>query len=201
MVLSDISVRRPVLASVMSLLLVAFGAVSYLRLQVREYPDIEPPIVSIETVYPGASAAVVERRITQLVEDRISTVEAIKNISSTSTDEVSLVSVEFLIDRDIDAAANDLREAVSGLLDSLPEESDPPEITKQDSATEVMMWLNLTGEGMTPLELADYADRYLVDRLSILRGVARVRISGASRYAMRVWLDREALAARNLTVT
>ncbi|MDF1659085.1 MAG: efflux RND transporter permease subunit [Verrucomicrobiales bacterium] len=201
MLISDISVRRPVLACVMSLLLVAFGAVAYLRLQVREYPDIEPPIVSIETVYPGASAAVVERRITQLVEDRISTVEAIKNISSTSIDEVSEVSVEFLIDRDIDAAANDLREAVSGLLDNLPEEADPPEITKQDSATEVMMWLNLTGEGMTPLELADYADRYLVDRFSILRGVARIRISGASRYAMRVWLDREALAARNLTVT
>ncbi len=201
MVLSDISVRRPVLACVMSLLLVAFGAVSYLRLQVREYPDIEPPIVSIETVYPGASAAVVERRITQLVEDRISTVEAIKNISSNSTDEVSLVSVEFLIDRDIDAAANDLREAVSSLVDVLPEEANPPEITKQDSATEVMMWLNLTGEGMTPLELADYADRYLVDRFSILGGVARVQISGASRYAMRVWLDREALAARNLTVT
>ncbi|MDF1824640.1 MAG: efflux RND transporter permease subunit [Verrucomicrobiales bacterium] len=201
MVLSDISVRRPVLASVMSLLLLAFGAVSYLRLQVREYPDIDPPIVSIQTTYPGASAAVVERRITQLVEDRISTVEAIKNISSTSIDEVSEVSVEFLIDRDIDAAANDLREAVSGLLDNLPDEADPPEITKEDSATEVMLWLNLTGEGMSPLELADYADRYLVDRLSILRGVARIRISGASRYAMRVWLDREALAARNLTVT
>lgn len=200
MILSDISIRRPVFATVMSLLLIAFGIVSYLRLQVREYPDIDPPIVTIETAYPGASAAVVERRITQLVEDRISTVEAIKNISSSSLDEVSVVTVEFTIDRDIDAAANDLREAVSGLLSDLPEEADPPEITKEDSATEVMMWLNLTGEGMTPLELADYADRYIVDRLSVQRGVARIRISGASRYAMRIWLDREALAARNLTV-
>jgi multidrug efflux pump len=200
MILSDISIRRPVLALVMSLLLVAFGVVSYFRLQVREYPDIEPPVVTIETTYPGASAAVVERRITQLVEDRISTVEAIKSISSTSVDEVSTVAVEFLISRDIDSAANDLREAVSRLLSVLPEEANPPEITKQDAATEVMMWLNLTGEGMTPLELADYADRYLVDRFSVLPGVALVRISGASRYAMRIWLDREALAARQLTV-
>ena len=184
----------------MSLLLVAFGMVSYLRLQVREYPDIEPPVVTIETTYPGASAAVVERRITQLVEDRISTVEAIKSISSTSVDEVSTVAVEFLISRDIDSASNDLREAVSRLLSVLPDEANPPEITKQDAATEVMMWLNLTGEGMTPLELADYADRYLVDRLSVLPGVALVSISGASRYAMRIWLDREALAARQLTV-
>jgi multidrug efflux pump len=177
----------------------AFGIVAYSRLQVREYPDIEPPIVTIETVYPGASAAVVERRITQRIEDRISTVEAIKTVSSASVDEVSTVTVEFAIDRDIDAAANDLREAVSGLLDELPEEADPPEITKQDSASEVLMWLNLTGEGMTPLELADYADRYISDRLSVQTGVARIRISGASRYAMRIWLDREALAARGLT--
>lgn len=199
MLLSDTAVRRPVLAAVMSLLLIAFGIVAYTRLQVREYPDIEPPIVTIETVYPGASAAVVERRITQRVEDRISTVEAIKTVSSASVDEVSTVTVEFAIDRDIDAAANDLREAVSGLLDELPEEADPPEITKQDSASEVLMWLNLTGEGMTPLELADYADRYISDRLSVQTGVARIRISGASRYAMRIWLDREALAARGLT--
>ncbi|MGE9270112.1 MAG: efflux RND transporter permease subunit [Verrucomicrobiales bacterium] len=200
MLLSDISVRRPVLAAVMSLLLVAFGIVAYQRLQVREYPDIDPPIVSIETVYPGASAAVVERRITQLVEDRISTVEAIRNVSSTSVDEVSTVGVEFEIDRDIDAAANDLREAISGLLDNLPDEADPPEITKQDASTEVMLWLNLTGEGMSPLQLADYADRHISDRLSVLPGVARIRISGASRYAMRIWIDREALAARSLTV-
>ncbi|MGB6220777.1 efflux RND transporter permease subunit [Haloferula sp.] len=200
MFLSDISVRRPVLATVMSLLLVAFGLVAYTRLQVREYPDIEPPIVTIETVYPGASAAVVERRITQRIEDSVSTVEAIKTIESSSVDEVSTVTVEFLIDRDIDAAANDLREAVSTLLSELPEEADPPQITKQDASAEVLMWLNLTGEGMTPLQLVDYADRYLADRFAVLPGVARVQLSGASRYAMRVWVDRNALAARGLTV-
>ncbi len=200
MLLSDVSVRRPVFASVLSLLLIAFGVVSFTQLEVREFPDIDPPIVTIETLYRGASAVVVERRITQLIEDRISVVEAIKAVESTSEDGRSLVTVEFNVDRDIDAAANDLREAVSGLLSDLPEEADPPAITKEDSATEVMMWLNLTSEYLTPIELADYAERYLVDRFSVLPGVARIRISGASPYAMRVWIDREALAARNLTV-
>lgn len=201
MLISDISVRRPVFASVLSLLLVAFGIVSYTKLEVREFPDIDPPIITIETRYRGASAAVVERRITQLVEDRISVVEAIKTIESSSEDGRSQVTVEFNVDRDIDAAANDLREAVSGLLAELPQEADPPSITKEDSATEVMMWLNLTSEYLTPVELADYADRYLADRFSVLPGVARVRVSGAASYAMRVWIDREALAARNLTIS
>lgn len=201
MLISDTSVRRPVFASVLSLLLIAFGMVSYTKLEVREFPDIDPPIITIETVYRGASSAVVERRITQLIEDRISVVEAIKTIESSSEDGRSLVTVEFSVDRDIDAAANDLREAVSGLLAELPVEADPPAITKEDSATEVMMWLNLTSEHLTPVELADYADRYLADRFSVLPGVARVRISGASTYALRVWIDREALAARSLTIT
>ncbi len=201
MILSDISIRRPVFATVMNLLLVTFGLVALLRLQVREFPDIDPPIVTIETNYIGASAAVVERRITQLIEDRISIVEAIKSVESSSEDGRSQVTVEFNINRDIDSAANDLREAISGLLDELPVEADPPEITKEDSATEVMMWLSLTSEQLTPVELADYAERYLVDGFSVLPGVARVRISGASSYAMRVWVDRRALAARDLTVT
>ena len=200
MVLSDISIRRPVVVTVLNLLLVTFGLVSITQLQVREFPDIEPPIVTIETSYTGASATVVERRITQLIEDQISVVEAIKSIESSSEDGRSLVTVEFNVDRDIDAAANDLREAVSGLLDDLPDEADPPEITKEDSATEVMMWLSLTSEHLLPVELADYAERYLVDSFSVLPGVARVRISGASSYAMRIWIDRTALAARSLTV-
>lgn len=200
MLLSDISVKRPVFATVLNLLLIAFGLVSFTQLEVREFPDIDPPIVTIDTTYRGASAEVVERRITQLIEDRISVVEAIRSVESSSRDGRSVVTVEFSIDRNIDAAANDIREAVSGLLDELPEEADPPEITKEDSATEVMMWLNLTSEYLTPIELADYAERYLVDRFSVVPGVARVRVSGASNFAMRVWIKREALAARNLTV-
>ncbi len=200
MFLSDTSIRRPVVATVLNLLLVTFGLVALTKLQVREFPDVDPPIVTIETSYTGASASVVERRITQLIEDQISIVEAIKSIESNSEDGRSLVTVEFDIDRDIDSAANDLREAISGLLDELPDEADPPEITKQDSATEVMLWLSLTSEHMTPVELADYAERYIVDSFSVLPGVARIRISGASSYAMRVWVDRTSLAARNLTV-
>lgn len=201
MLLSDTSVRRPVLATVMSLLLVSFGLVSFTRLQVREYPNIDPAVVSIETVYPGASAAVVERQITQLIENAISGVEAVRTIESSSVDGVSTITIEFDIQRDIDAAANDVREAVSRILDRLPEEVRTPEIAKQDSATEVLMWLNLVGEGMRPIELADYAERYLADRFAVLPGVATVRVGGASRYAMRIWIDREALAARDLTVT
>ena len=175
MLLSDISVKRPVFATVLNLLLIAFGLVAFTKLEVREFPDIDPPIVTIDTSYRGASAAVVERRITQLIEDRISVVEAIKSVESSSRDGRSVVTVEFSIDRNIDSAANDIREAVSGLLDELPDEADPPEITKEDSATEVMMWLNLTSEYLSPIELADYAERYLVDRFSVVPGVARVR--------------------------
>jgi multidrug efflux pump len=200
MIFSDVSIRRPVLATVVNLLLIAFGAVAFTRLQVREYPDVEPPIVSIEATYPGAAAAVVERRVTQLLEDRIAGVEGIKTVSSSSSDGVSQITVEFTIDRDIDAAASDVREVVSSVLDDLPDEVRPPEITKQDAATEVLMWLNLASDVMTPVELADYAERYLVDGFSQLPGVARIRLSGATRFAMRIWLDREAMAARGLTV-
>ena len=200
MTLSDLSVKRPVFAAVLSLLIIAFGILCYTRLTVREYPDIEPPIVSVETNYLGASAAVVETRITQLVEQRVSEVEAIKLINSSSVDGRSEVTIEFNLGRDIDAAANDVREAVSNLLDNLPEEADPPEISKVDAGSDAVLYLNLTSTEMGMLELTDYADRYLVDRFSVLPGVARVRISGGSRYAMRVWIDREALAARQLTV-
>lgn len=201
MILSDIAVKRPVFASVMSLLLIAFGLVSFDRLSLREYPDIDPPVVSVRTTYSGASANVVENRITELIEDRISGVEGIEHISSVSEDGRSVINIEFNISRDIDAAANDIRDRVSAILDDLPEEADPPDIQKQDSSDDVIMWLNLASDRMTVPELSDYAQRYLVDRFSVLEGVARVRIGGGQVYAMRIWLDRKELAARNLTVT
>ncbi|BCO32465.1 multidrug transporter [Thiohalobacter sp. COW1] len=200
MILSDLSITRPVLASVLSLLLIAFGLMSFDRLPLREYPDIDPPVVSVETLYPGAAANVVENRITELIEDRISGVEGIRFIQSTSEDGRSVINIEFSTDRDIDAAANDVRDRVSGVLDDLPEEADPPEIQKVDSNEDVIMWLNLAGEGMSVPELTDYAERYLLDRFSALDGVARVRVGGGQSYAMRIWLDRQALAARDLTV-
>ncbi len=197
--LSDTSVRRPVLALVMNLLLMAFGTVAYTRLQVREYPDIEPPIVTVETFYRGASASVVENRITQRLEDRIAQVEAIKNISSVSTDGKSEITVEFNLGRDLDAGANDIREAIGPALSTFPDEVDPPNVGKTELSAEVLMYLNLASESRSTLELTDYAERYLIDRFSRLPGIARVRVSGGARYALRVWLNREALAARGLT--
>ncbi|MEJ2693251.1 MAG: efflux RND transporter permease subunit [Candidatus Thiodiazotropha sp.] len=201
MILSDISVKRPVFASVLSLLLIAFGLVAYQQLPLREYPNIDSPVVSVETLYRGAAANVVETRITQLIEDRVSGVEGIRFISSQSEDGRSVVTIEFDVDRDIDAAANDVRDRVSTILDDLPLEADPPEIQKVDSNEDVIMWLNLVSDRMTVPELSDYARRYLVDRFSVLDGVARVRVGGGQTFAMRVWIDRQALAARGLTVS
>lgn len=200
MFLSDVSVKRPVFAAVMNLLVIAFGILSFTKLPLREYPDIDPPVVSIRTNYLGAAANVVETRITQPIEERIAGIEGIKSISSTSEDGRSNVTVEFNISRNIDDAANDIRDRVSGLLNNLPEEADPPEVQKTDSNDDVIMWLNLNGKGMSLMEITDYADRYVVDRFSSLDGVARVRIGGGQDMALRIWLDKNKLAARNLTV-
>ena len=200
MMLSDLSVRRPVFAAVLSLLLIAFGLLSFDRLPLREYPDINPPIVSVETRYSGASAQVVETKITQLVEDAIAGIEGIRTISSASRDGRSQVTVEFEVERDIDAAANDVRDRVARTVDRLPEEADPPEIAKADANTQQIMWLSLSSDRLSQLELSDYARRFVQDRLAMVSGVASVRIGGEREYAMRVWLDRQALAARGLTV-
>ncbi|MGB3456082.1 MAG: efflux RND transporter permease subunit [Litorimonas sp.] len=201
MFLSDLSVKRPVVAAVMSLLLFVAGIVAFLQLPLRQYPDIDPPVVSIETVYPGAAASIVETRITEIIEERIAGVEGVDTVTSTSADGQSNIDVTFYVSRDVDSAANDIRDRVSGILDNLPEESDPPEISKVDSNQDVIMWLNLIGEGRTVPELTDYADRFLVDRFSALEGVARVQIGGAQDFAVRIWLDRTEMAARGITVS
>ncbi|MDX1465308.1 MAG: efflux RND transporter permease subunit, partial [Halomonas sp.] len=198
--LSDLSVQRPVLAVVMAALIVAFGLLALERLPLQEYPAIDPPVVSIDTRYPGASASIVETRVTQMLEDRIAGVAGIEVISSSSEDGRSSINVEFGLDLDIDAAANDIRDRISGARGNLPEEADPPEVQKADSSSEVVIWFSLSGGGYDVAELTDYADRYLVDRFSVLPGVAQVRVGGGREYAMRVWLDADALAARGLTV-
>lgn len=198
--LSDTSVKRPVFATVINLLIIVFGIMAYTKLPLREYPDIDPPIVSINTNYRGASANVVETRITEPIEQRIAGVEGIKSISSASEDGRSRITIEFDISRNIDDAANDIRDRVSGVLNDIPDEADPPEVQKADADSDVIMWMNLVGEGMTIMDLTDYAQRYVEDRFSSLDGVAQIRIGGAKERAMRIWLDRDALAARNLTV-
>lgn len=201
MILTDLSVKRPVFASVISILLIVLGLVSFDKLPLREYPNIDPPIVSVETSYRGASASVVESRITQLIEDRISGVEGIRHISSSSSDGRSSVTIEFDINRDIEAATNDVRDRISGLLEQLPEEADAPSIYKANGSDEVIMWLNLVSDQMDILQLTDYANRYLVDRFSVIDGVSTLRLGGGKVYALRIWIDRQALASRNLTVS
>jgi len=200
MIISDKSVRRPVFATVISALLVILGLAALGRLPVRQYPDIDAPVVSIETSYRGASAEVIETKVTQVIEDVIAGIEGVEKLTSNSRDERSDIRVEFSLERDIDGAANDIRDRVSRVVDQLPLEADPPEIAKVDATRQAVMYLNLTSDRHSGLELTDYADRYLIDRFSTVPGVARVQISGARRYAMRIWLSREALAARALTV-
>jgi len=201
MFLSDVSVKRPVFATVVNLLLVVFGVVSISLLSLREYPDIDPPVVSINTNYPGASASIVETRITQLIEERISGIEGIKNIESSSRNGRSSISIEFDLSRNIDAASNDVRERVSRVLNNLPDQAEPPEVSKSNSDEDVIVWYNLRSDNLSVMELTDYADRFVVDRLSVAEGVARVQLGGGRRYAMKVWLDRNAMAARDITVT
>lgn len=200
MILSDMAVTRPVVAVVLNLILIAFGLVAFDRLQVREYPNIDRPVVSIDTEYPGTAAQVMETRVTELIEERIAGVEGIDFIQSTSEDGRSRINIEFSTGRDIDAAANDIRDRVSGVIDNLPAEADAPDIQKADSNDDVIMWFNLQSDRLTTEGLTDYADRFLVDQFSTLDGVARVRIGGQRRYALRIWLDRNGLAARGLAV-
>lgn len=198
--LSDTSVKRPVFATVISLVLVAFGILSFNYLPLREYPDINPPVVSISTTYPGASSDVIETRITQLIEDQISGIEGIKIIRSSSRDERSDINIEFNLDMDVNQVANDVRDRVSRIVGDLPEEVELPRVAKQDSDARPIMYISLSSDRMTPLELSDYAKRYLVDRFSVIPGVASAGLGGGD-FAMRIWLDRLAMAARGLTVT
>jgi multidrug efflux pump len=200
MKLSDISVKRPVFATVLSLIILVFGVLSYTQLPVREFPAIDVPVVSIDSNYRGAAAAVIETRITQVIEDRISGIEGVRSISSSSRDGRAAINIEFNVGRNIDAAANDVRERVSGVLDNLPEDADPPEIQKVETDAEPIIFLNFIGKDKSRLEITDYAERFIVDRLSAIDGVARVQVNGAQRPAMRVWLNRRALAAFNMTV-
>ncbi|MBN8715387.1 MAG: efflux RND transporter permease subunit [Xanthomonadales bacterium] len=199
MKLSDLSIKRPVLAVVMSLLLIVLGVMAFLRLTLRELPAIDPPIVSVQVEYPGASAGVIETRITKPLEDALAGIEGINTIDSSSQNGSSRISIEFYPTRDIEAAANDVRNAVSRVADRLPPEARPPEISKVEADSDAILWFNLRSTSMDQMQMSDYAQRYLVDRFSSLQGVARVFLGGSQRYAMRVWLDGDKLAARGLT--
>ena len=201
MMLSDLAVRRPVFAAVAAIVLCVIGAACFFFLPVRELPDVDPPIVSVSTSYAGASAEVIESRITEPIEQQIAGIQGVERINSSSRDGRSSVNIEFSLDRNIDDAANDVRDRVSRVVGRLPDQADAPTVAKADSDSQPIMILFLRAQSMNRLELTDYADRYLLDRLATVPGVAAVQIYGEQRYAMRVWLDAAAMAARGITVT
>lgn len=199
MFLPELSIRRPVFATVMSLMLVLIGIISYDRLSVREYPKIDTPVVSVRTVYPGASAEIIESQITNPLEESLAGIEGIRTIKSVSREEVSQITVEFHLERDVDAAANDVRDRVARVGGVLPDEADDPVVAKIDADAQAIIWVAFSSDRHNALEITDYADRYVKDRLQTLPGVASVIIGGERRYAMRLWLDRDRLAAYRLT--
>ncbi len=200
MILSDISIRRPVLATVMSLLIILVGLIAFDRLPVREYPNIDAPVVSVRTVYPGASAEVMESQITKPLEDSLSGIEGIRTIKSVSREEVSQITVEFVQSRDPEAAANDARDRVARVRGTLPNEALDPVVAKIEADAQAIIWLAFSSDRQSPLEITDYADRVVADQLKTLPGVASVIVGGGRRYAMRIWLDPGRMAALGITV-
>ena len=199
MILSDVSIKRPVFATVMSLMLVLLGIISYQRLAVREYPNIDAPVVSVRTVYPGASAEIIESQVTKPLEDALSGIEGIRTLKSVNREEVSQITIEFTLERDTDASANDVRDRVARTRGILPEDVKEPVVAKIEADAQAIIWIAFSSEKHDALEITDHASRYVKDRLQSLPGVASVIIGGERRYAMRMWLDRERLAAYGIT--
>jgi multidrug efflux pump len=199
MTISEISIRRPVLATVMSLLVLLIGLVSYDRLTVREYPNIDEPVVTVETNYRGASAEIIESRITTPLEESLAGIEGIEVISSISRQERSQITLRFRITRDADGAANDVRDRVARVRAQLPDEIDEPVVQKVEADAQPIIYLAFSSDRHSPLEVTDIADRLVKSRLQNLPGVANVRIFGERRFAMRLWLDPVRLAAYGLS--
>jgi len=199
MMLSDVSVKRPVLAAVGAILITLVGLAAYFNLSVREYPETEPPIVSVNTVYTGAAASVVESRVTQPLEERLAGIEGIETISSRSSDGRSDINIEFKPSSNVDNAANDVRDRVAGAIDDLPDEVIAPEVRKIDADAQPIIYVVIRAPAWDKTRLSDWVGRFMVDRFSTIPGVALVQFSGEARPAMRIWLDVERLAAFRLT--
>jgi multidrug efflux pump len=196
----NVCIDRPVLASVLSIVVVLFGLVALGRIPNREYPDIDPPVVAVTTILPGAAPEVVETSVTQPLEDQLVGIAGIKHITSASAEEMSQITVEFELGRDVDLAANDVRDRVARVRRKLPEEVEEPQVAKRDADASPIMWLALYGGGYDQIALSTLAETQLQDRLSKLPGVSEVLIAGEQRYSMRVWLDNDRLTAQRLTV-
>src|SRR5947209_13467631 len=200
MKLSETSIRRPVLASMFSAALVLFGVIGYTRLSVRELPDIDPPIISVSTTLPGANAQVVETAVTDVLEEELSTIQGLRTLSSSSSEENSQITLEFNLDRPVDIAAQDVRDKVSRVRGRLPVDVLEPVIAKQQADAQPFFWLALSSPNYDLMQLSDVADRLVKARLQSLAAVGRAGVYGARRFAMRAWVQPDQLSARSLTV-
>ncbi len=199
MKISELSIQRPVFATVMSLAIILFGVIAFTRLPVREYPDIDPPVVSVTTFYRGASPSVVETEITDVLEEQFATLEAVKTIDSSSREQGSVITIEFELSRDVEQAANDVRDRVARVRGDLPREADDPIVAKVDVNAQPIFWIAVSSDRHSGLELTESSDLLLKERLQRLPGVGQVFIGGERRYAMRVWLDAQRMASRGVT--
>ncbi len=200
--ISELSLRRPVLATVINLLIILFGVVGFSFLSLREYPAIDPPIVNVRTSYTGANSDIIETQITEPLEKAINGIPGIKSISSQSTSGSSNITVEFNLDVSMDEAANDVRDKVGQALLSLPQDVDaPPVVSKSDANSEFIILVALQSRTKSLLELSDYAENVLLERLQTINEVSAINIFGQKRYAMRIWLQPEKLSAYNISFT
>lgn len=199
MSLSSISIRRPVLAIVMSIVVVLFGAIGYTSLGVREYPSIDPPVITVQTNYIGANATVIESQITEPLEESINGIAGIRSLTSTSRDGRSIITVEFNVDVDLETAANDVRDRVSRAINQIPPDADPPVVTKADADAIPIVMVNVSGKERSILQLSDYARNVLKEKLQTIPGVSAIQIWGEKRYSMRLWLDPVKMNAFNVT--
>jgi multidrug efflux pump len=199
MSLSQISIQRPVLAIVLSITIMLFGAIGFLFLGVREYPSVDPPVVTVTTNYTGANAEVIISQITEPLEDAINGIAGVRSISSTSSDGRSTITVEFNLEVDLEAAANDVRDKVAQAVRRLPPDADPPVVAKADANASPILILNLKSNARNPLELSAAATNILKERLQTINGVSEIQIWGEKKYSMRLWMSPEKLAAYGLT--
>ncbi|MEL7059150.1 MAG: efflux RND transporter permease subunit [Acidobacteriota bacterium] len=197
--LSSLSIRRPVLAIVMSLGIILFGWIGFRELGVREYPSVDPAVISVSTSYVGANAEVIESQVTQPLEEEINSVPGLRTLTSTSREGRSTIQAEFELGVDLETAANDVRDKVSRAIGELPPEADPPSVSKADADRQPIVFLNVKGERRSLLELSDFAEKSLKARLQTIPGVAEVDIWGEKKWSMRLWLDPARLAAYGLT--
>jgi multidrug efflux pump len=200
--LSSLSINRPVLAIVMSVVIIIFGSIGYHYLGVREFPGIDPPVITVRTVYPGANADIIESQITEPLEKSINGIAGIRSVSSASNQGSSTITVEFNLDEDLEAAANDVRDKVSQGLRLLPRDIDGvPVVTKADANSDAIIAMTVKNPQRNILEVSAFAENVIAERIQTIPGVSNIQIWGQRRYAMRIWLDATKMAAEGVSIT